>query len=144
MSIWRQLRSGLRVLTRRAAADQEVSDEVRHYLDEATAAHRARGLSPEAARRAAHLELGNLTGVRETVRSYGWENAIGTVLADLRYACRRLAHRPAFTTLTVGTLALGIGATTAIFSVVDPILFRPLPYPHSERVMTVWEPADGP
>ncbi|HET7565156.1 MAG TPA: ABC transporter permease, partial [Gemmatimonadaceae bacterium] len=61
------------------------------------------------------------------------------LLADLRYALRLLAHKPAFASLVVGTLALGLGATTAIFSVVNPILFEPMPYPHAERVMMVWE-----
>ena len=61
------------------------------------------------------------------------------LLTDARYALRLLLRRPAFTALAAFTLALGIGATTAIFSAVNPILFEPLPYPHSERVMMVWE-----
>ena len=76
MSISRQLMRGLRVLTRRRAADQDVADEVEHYLEQTTATHLARGLSPEQARRAAQLEIGKSTVVREQVRAYGWENAI--------------------------------------------------------------------
>ena len=90
MSLWRQLTRGLRVLTNRSAADQDVADEVQHYLEQATAAHVARGLSPEEARRAARLELGSVTSVSEQVRDYGWENVVDTLLADLRYAARRL------------------------------------------------------
>ena len=71
MSIWRQMTRGVRVLGNRRAADQEIADEVGHYLEEATAAFMARGLSPENARRAALLELGNVTAVREQVRGYG-------------------------------------------------------------------------
>jgi putative ABC transport system permease protein len=139
MSLWRQLSRGLRRLANRAPADREVTDEVSHYLDEAAAAHRARGLSPEAAMRAARLELGGVTNVEEQVRGYGWETAVETAVADLRYAARRLRAAPGFTAITVLTLALGIGATTAIFSAVNPILFEPLPYPHWGRIMAVWD-----
>jgi putative ABC transport system permease protein len=144
MSLWRQLKLGVRVLANRDAADQDVADEVHHYLEQSTAAFVARGLSPDDARRAARLELGNPTTVREEVRAYGWENLVGTLLSDLRYAVRRLRNDPGFTALTVLTLALGIGATTAIFSAVNPILFQPLPYPRADRIMTIWElAADG-
>jgi putative ABC transport system permease protein len=139
MSLWRQLTRGLRVLTNRTAADQDVADEVQHYLEEATAALRASGLSPDAARRAARLELGNPTVVREQVRAYGWENAIGTLFSDLRVGARRLRSQPGFAAVSVLTLALGIGASTAIFSAVNPILFEPLPYPHAGRLTMMWD-----
>ena len=139
MSRWRQLTRGFRVLSHRSIADKNVADEVQHYLEEATAAHIARGLSPNEALRAARLELGNAAGVREEVRGYGWENVIETLLADLRYAARRLRSAPGFTAITVLTLALGLGATTAIFSAVSPILFESLPYPDAERVTMIWE-----
>ena len=139
MALWRQLSRGLRVLTNRSAADQDVADEVRHYLDEATAEHLARGLSQDDALRAARLELGGVTHVTEQVRGYGWENVVDTVFADLRYAARRLRAAPGFTAIAVLTLALGVGATTAIFSAVNPILVEPLPYPSSARIMTIWE-----
>ena len=129
MSPWRQLTRGLRALTNRSAADQDIADEVQHYLEQATAAHLARGLPADAALRAARLELGSVTSVREQVRGSGWENVIETLLADLRFAARRLRTEPGFTAITVLTLALGIGATTAIFSALNPILFEPLPYP---------------
>ena len=73
------------------------------------------------------------------MRGYGWENVIETLLADLRYAARRLRSAPGFTAITVLTLALGLGATTAIFSAVNPILFESLPYPDAERVTMIWE-----
>jgi predicted permease len=139
MSLWRQLTRGLRVLTNRADADRDVNDEVEHYLEQATAAGIARGLTPEEARRAARIELGGPTAVRQQVRAYGWENLVGTVLADLRYAARRLHTAPGFTAITVLTLALGIGGTTAIFSAVNPILFQALPYPDAGRVASILE-----
>ncbi|HKN67400.1 MAG TPA: ABC transporter permease, partial [Gemmatimonadaceae bacterium] len=137
MSIWRQLTRGLRVLMNRDASDADVADELRHYHDLSAAAHERLGLAPDAARRAAQLEMGNMTVAREQVRSYGWENAIETLVADVRYAFRRLRSNPAFTLVSILTLALGIGAATTIFSVVNPILFESLPYPHADRLVTL-------
>ena len=137
MSLWRQATRGLRALTNRTTTDHELREEVRDYLERATAAHVARGLAPRDARRAAQLEIGNATTTREQIRSYGWENAIETLLADLRFATRRLRANPGFSVIAVSTLALGIGATTAIFSAVNPILFAPLPYPGAQRIAMV-------
>jgi len=139
MSLWRQLTRGLRVLFNEPAANQDVADEVDHYLDQATAALVAGGLSQEDARRAARMELGSQSLVREQVRSYGWEHPIQSLIADLRFAARQLLHNPGFALVTTLTLSLGIGATTAIFSAVNPILFQPLPYPHADHLMTLWE-----
>jgi putative ABC transport system permease protein len=139
MSLWRQLTRGLRTLTNPTAADQDVVDEVQDYLDRATAAHMARGLSQEDAHRAARQELGSLTSVTQQLRECGWEHVIDTFVADLRYGARRLRAAPAFTAVTMLTLALGIGATTAIFSAVKPILLEPLPYPEAHRITMIWE-----
>ena len=139
MSLWRQLSRGLRTLTNPTKADQDVVDEVNDYLDHAIAAHMARGLSKDDALRAARQELGSLTSVAQQVREYGWEHVVDTFGADLRYGARRLLAAPGFTAITVLTLALGIGATTAIFSVLKPILLDPLPYPEAHRIAMVWE-----
>src|SRR5688572_1598396 len=74
MALWRQLTRGLRNLSNPGRADRDVAEEVGHYLDEVTAELEARGLSPEEARRAARVELGSVTAVRQEVREYGWEN----------------------------------------------------------------------
>ena len=144
MSPWRPLTRGLRTLFRRRQVESELADELRHFLEEATAAHLARGLSPDEARRAARMELGGETSAAEQVRAYGWESLVSATAADLRYGARRLRRDAGFTLLASTTLALGIGATTAIFSAVHPILVEPLPYPDADRVVTVWElTADG-
>ena len=137
----RQFSYGLRALVGRGSTDAR--DEVNDYLERATAAHAARGLSPNAARRAAQIEIGNATVVGERVRSYGWENAVWSLAADVRYSLRRLRSTPGFTIVAVVTLALGIGATTAIFSAVNPVLFEPLPYPHAERVLSISDFGSG-
>ncbi len=127
----------------RRAADQEIADEVSHYLEESESALIAKGLSPDEARRAARLELGTATAIREQVRSYGWENTMDTLFADLRYAARRLGANPSFSVVSVLTLALGIGATVAIFTVLHGVLLKPLPYPHSEELVDLSHTAPG-
>ena len=139
MSLWRQLTRGLRALTRRGAADRDVADEVAHYLEQIAADLETQGLSPDEARRKARLELGNVTRVTEQVRGYGWEHTIDTLLADVRFGGRQLRRRPGFAAVGVMTLALGIGASTAIFSTVNPVLFEPLPYPDADRVVMIWD-----
>ncbi|HEX4663228.1 MAG TPA: ABC transporter permease, partial [Terriglobales bacterium] len=143
MSLWRHLTRGLRVLTNRAAADEDVADELQDYLENATAAREQAGLSPEDARRSARLELGNAAVIRDQLRSYGWENMIETLLGDLHYGVRQLWKNAGFASTAIFILALGIGATTAIFSAVNPILFEPLPYPHPDQIMMISELRDG-
>jgi len=84
MSLWRQFARGIRTLINRSASDQDVSDEVQDFLDQATAEFAARGFTPEEARRAARIQMGSTTSARQEVRSYGWENIVETFFADLR------------------------------------------------------------
>ncbi len=137
MNPFRALAHGLRALLNPRRADAAVDDELHDYLERATAANRARGMSPNDAARAARLEVGNLTGARESVRGSGWEHALETTLQDVRYAMRRLRNAPVFTATAVVTLALGIGAGTAVFSVASPILLEPLPFANSARIVSV-------
>jgi predicted permease len=143
MSLWRQVSRGLRVLRNRNAADESIADEVSHYLEESTAALMAKGLSPEEARRTARMDMGSALQVREQVRDYGWENRAGAVVSGLRFGARRLWRNPGFTAVSMLTLALGIGASTAMFSVIDGVLLKPLPYPHAERIVALLHTAPG-
>lgn len=144
MSLWRQIRSGLRVLINRKSADHDAAEEVSHYLAEATAEWQAKGLSPEEARRAVQREAGsNELVICEQIRDYGWENVIGNFLDDVRFAVRRLRMSLRFTLISVFTLALGIGATSFMFSVVEGTLLKPLPYPQSGRIVALRHSAPG-
>src|SRR5215208_6436088 len=137
MSLWRQLTAGLRVLVNWRKADEELDEAIRHYIHEAEAAGLARGLPAAQARRTARLESGDVAAVRDRVRSSTWEHVVGTSLADVRYAGRRLWHSPGFTAVSVITLAVGIGATTAIISAFKAVLLEPLPYPQSDRIVMI-------
>src|SRR5258708_34783343 len=124
MSLWRHFHLGLRSLTNRKLHEQDVDDEMAHFLDQATEALLDKGLTPHEARSAALREAGNLTIAREDVRAYGWENVVETFVNDVRYGARQLRGNPGFAAVSILTLALGIGALTAIFSAVKPILFE--------------------
>ena len=143
MSILRQLLHGVRNLIRRKQADDDISDEVDSFIAEAKAEFEARGLSPEEAARAARIQIGSTTAAREQVRSYGWENFVSGMVQEARYTLRRLRATPGFALVSIATLALGLGATTAIFSVINGVLLKPLPYAHPEQLVSLEMTAPG-
>src|SRR5262249_12737271 len=100
-------------------------------------------LSPIEARRQALLKFGNVEAMKDAYRDHRGLPVIDTFVHDLRHVMRRLRRAPAFTAAVVVTLALGIGANTAIFGVVDSILIRPLAYPHAEALVSVRHTATG-
>ena len=137
MRPFRHMSRGLRSLFRAEAADHEVNEELQHFMEEAAREYEARGLSREDARRAAMHAVGNVTVAREEVRSSGWEHGIDTLIADVRHTLRWLRSRPAFTVSAIATLGLGIGTSTAVFSAINPIFLRPLPFPNADRIVTL-------
>jgi len=124
--------------------DDDLRAEMQEHLDMETAENIRRGMPPEAARRQALLASGGLTQAAEAVheqRGLPWLESIGS---DLRYALRALRHSPAFTTVVVLTLALGIGANAAIFSVVRAVVLKPLPHSDGDRLVYLRQSMEGP
>src|SRR5262250_2685652 len=114
-----------------------LADDIRHHLETETQDNIARGMSPAEARIAALRKFGNPTRVTEDAREVWSIVWLEQLLEDARYALRSLRKSPGFTAVAILTIALSIGATTAIFSVVDATILRPLPYPHAERIVTL-------
>ncbi len=132
-----RLRSGLRNLLRKQHVEEELDAEVRAYVDLLTDEKIASGADPEEARRAARAECGGAEQVKQSVRDSRAGVAIETVWQDVRYALRGFRRNPIFASSVITILALGLGSTTAVFSVVDRILFRSLPYADSSHIVSV-------
>ena len=134
-SSWMRLRS----LFSKEQLDRELHAELASHLELHIADNLRSGMNPEEARRDALLKLGGIEQTKESVRDRRGFPLLETLLQDLRFGLRMLRKSPGFTAVAILTLALGIGATTAIFSVVYGVLLRPLPYPGSDRIMAVFE-----
>ncbi len=129
----------LRRFFHRTRADQDHAREFQSHLEMETADNIARGMSPDEALRAAQRKFGNATVLREHVYQNNSLPVVEAVARDVRYAIRVLLASRTFTLVSLLTLTLGMGAAAAIFTVVNSVILRPLPYPKPERLVTVWE-----
>ena len=125
-------------------ADDDLRDELQAHIEMETAENIRRGMRPDEARRKAMLTAGGLTQASEAVRDQRGLPWLESIASDIKYALRALRHSRTFTIVVVITLALGIGANTAIFSVVRGVLLKPLPHRDGERLVYLRHSMDGP
>ena len=131
----------LRALFSRAAVERELDAELRFHIEHEAEKYERQGMPHEAALRRARLDFGGVEQTKEASRDMRGVARLESILRDVRYAARSLRSRPAFTVTVITTLAVGIGANTAIFTLVDALLLRPLPVAHPERLVIVSDPA---
>jgi predicted permease len=139
MPLAAQARSFLRNLFSPRRVEIDLDQEVHSHVQMLTEENIRAGMPPEEAQRAARIEMGGIEQVKEEVRDRRIGNWLRSVISDCRYGVRQLRKNPGATAVMIFTLALGIGATTTIFSVVYGVLLRPLPYANSDRIMAVFE-----
>jgi predicted permease len=130
--------SWLRRLISRQKMEIDLDKELRFHLEAQVADKIRSGTSESEARRLTRLEFGGIEQIKENCRASRGTLWLESIVQDIRYGLRQLRKAPGFTLAAITTLALGIGATTAIFSVVDSLLLRPLPYPNAPRIVRIW------
>ena len=128
----------LRSLFKKSAVENDVNDELRFHFDQQVQKLVGSGVPPDEVRRRARLSVGTHDKIQEEFRDASGVRFLETLAQDIRFAFRMLRKSPSFTAVVVLTLTLGIGASTAVFSLVDAVLLKPLPFPHAERIVFPW------
>ena len=136
MTIFNNLKSGLQSLLGKQRVDREIDEELDSYLAASIADKQRSGLTPAAARRAARAEIGSRNSVKHKVWSSRWESTLDGILQDTRFSLRSLAKNPGFTLIALLSLALGIGANTAIFTLIHQVLLRNLPVEEPQQLVS--------
>ena len=131
------LSARLRALFIAGSLDRDLDEELRYHLDRLIETNIAKGLSPDEARRAAHLSMGGMERRKEECRDARGTRLLADLFQDLRYAARMLRQTPAFTLIAVSSLGLGTAATVAVFTVVDALMWRKLPVENPSRLVTL-------
>jgi putative ABC transport system permease protein len=139
MSLWTDIRERALALVRGTRLDREHQEEVRFHLEMQARKYQQAGLPPDEARRRAAVDFGGRVRAREAAREARGVGALEDLGRDLQHGLRQLRRSPSFTIVACLTLALGIGATTAIFTVVDRVLLRPVPFADAKELVMVWE-----
>ena len=135
--MWTNFWGGIRGLFRKERAEGELDDELRDFLEKSTAEKMRAGMTQEEARRAARMEMGGVEVVKEEVRAASWETHLETFWSDLRFGARLLRFNPVFAGAAILSLALGIGANTAIFQLLDAVRLRSLPVKNAQEIARV-------
>ena len=139
MTLWIRSWSWLKATFRRSRMEKEMDAELRFHLETYAEDLTNKGIPAQEAMRRARIEFGGIERVKEEGREARGVNLLESIVQDLRYGISNMLRTPGFTAITVLTLALGIGATTAVFSVVNAVLFESLPYPNAGRIMMIWD-----
>jgi putative ABC transport system permease protein len=137
MRMFRRIKSLLDNLIHRHRVEDTLDAELRAYVEELTSRSIAEGTHPQEARRQAVLQVGGIEQIKEKVRDAWLGQEIETMYQDIRYGCRSLVRSPGFTVVVIVTLALGIGTNLTMFSLMRAVLWRPLPYPEPNRIVTI-------